>query len=510
LDTRGEGNVSDDSLFSIVCKQALHADWNCAAAGATPDVSSTTIGLLRGSWMMQVDEIVDIANSGDVVLDDGVDDMLPTVHVEEGSQRPDGDRLRPQQSSRAHHSVSTPVRSKPSVFKLNLTDGNRRFTALEISRIDALHQDGLRAGFKIWVRDVPVSHGMLLLSAAAVNVCGGYVPELEDLRMKRDAKSGSEVGDMPRPSLTPATPAIVTSSSSSSSITAMAVGPSSTIPRAMASLPNSSSPSGWSDDDDEHEAEKAAFDELIFRIQESAVADEIASRRVSAAKEVHVSFGEVDLDDQAIDEAVALAEASQQLFRHSQLQSPVVPARSSYSNSSPKSLDVVRSPMQPTEFQIGRVRYLQDIHEGDCAYVRISVTGAMKVTALHGRDPVICFLITDGCSPCVSVARLDESFAARLLGSEYPDGSDANFPAVPEKLVSVLACLSQRIRDILLQFQGFALVRRLLPNDERWLTSVQRENYVLMDWSTSTATLDRVYGRQMLALLKRHVPQIAR
>lgn len=144
---------------------ALHTDWAaCAVGGALSDGALATT-LLRGSHVLQIDELADVANN-----------------------REDRGKL-----------TDLPSR----VLRLRLTDGVASVAAIENKRIGQLSVR-TPVGAKLLVTDVPVSRRILLLSPDNCRLLGGSVQALVDAHTAlrtADAVIGTVGGGIVPPSL---------------------------------------------------------------------------------------------------------------------------------------------------------------------------------------------------------------------------------------------------------------------------------------------------------------------
>ncbi len=149
---------------------ALHTDWAaCSVGGALTDAALAS-GLLRGSHVLQIDELGDIANN------------------------------------REDRAKQTDLPSR--LLRLRLTDGVASVAAIENKRLVQL---SVRTppGAKLLVTDVPVARRILLLAPDNCRLLGGSVQALVDAHAalrRADASVGAVGGGIVPPSLHNAVP----------------------------------------------------------------------------------------------------------------------------------------------------------------------------------------------------------------------------------------------------------------------------------------------------------------
>ncbi|KAG8379455.1 hypothetical protein BUALT_Bualt07G0090300 [Buddleja alternifolia] len=141
-------NGLDDSAKSKLCfEQFLHSDMNyCGAGVLPPNVHALHLVDLKGPFVLQVDEIVNIS--------------CPL---------------------RGRYQSATPGVKR--CLKLSMTDGVQRVFGMEYRPIKDLEVMAL-AGLKVAIYNVNVRHGLLMLVPEVLEVLGGSVEELEAARQR--------------------------------------------------------------------------------------------------------------------------------------------------------------------------------------------------------------------------------------------------------------------------------------------------------------------------------------
>ncbi|PSC73828.1 recQ-mediated genome instability 1 [Micractinium conductrix] len=157
LDARGGFNgLPVERRARLVLQQLLPADLNtCGAASLPPGIQSLHDNTLRGKFLLQADEVLNI---GAAVRD-----------------------------------RYTGTDSNNRCLKLLLTDGAQQVAGLEYRPTPALHS-AMPAGCKLVVRDAPVRRGMLLLTPENCSVLGGGVAALEAARQRMVAHWAQPAG----------------------------------------------------------------------------------------------------------------------------------------------------------------------------------------------------------------------------------------------------------------------------------------------------------------------------
>ena len=126
-------------LHEAVYQQVLRADFTAAGSGGAlpPGLGDLKEGVLAGPAVLQVNDLVDVANN-----------------YEERTAPPQG-RAIPR-----------------GMFKLVLTDGRQQVNGFEFSRINELRNDSPK-GIKVMVQNVRVERGVLVLTSNNTVVLGG-------------------------------------------------------------------------------------------------------------------------------------------------------------------------------------------------------------------------------------------------------------------------------------------------------------------------------------------------
>eukprot|EP00741_Cyanophora_paradoxa_P008128 tig00001264_g7865.t1 len=137
---------SKDELLRRLQEDFMFADLNLAGSGCLPpNVSGMHKQVLQGSYVLQVDEMINVAEPED--------------------SRYDGE-------------------SSSRMLKLRMTDGRQSVSGSEFRRISGLAYDS-PAGLKVVVTDAWVRRGLLDLGPECVRVLGGRVEHLERQRLFR-------------------------------------------------------------------------------------------------------------------------------------------------------------------------------------------------------------------------------------------------------------------------------------------------------------------------------------
>ncbi|KAL1541814.1 recQ-mediated genome instability protein 1 [Salvia divinorum] len=145
--TPGFQRMDDSSKAKLCFKQFLWSDMNfCGAGVLPPNVHTLHLVDLKGPFVLQVDEVVNISNP-----------------------------------VRGRYQNAAPGIKR--CLKLSMTDGIQRVYGMEYRPIKDLQVLG-PAGLKVVVCNVHVRHGLLMLVPEVIEVLGGAVDELEAARQR--------------------------------------------------------------------------------------------------------------------------------------------------------------------------------------------------------------------------------------------------------------------------------------------------------------------------------------
>lgn len=197
-----------------VFEQYLHSDLNIIGTAGTlsqRDISQMHNEFVKGPLVVQIDEVIDISTTLEEQAEhsqisdgegksreaDDHSDQHDDGHgqeIDEGIQafQETFDRFGGDKKQGTRHS------NRNRMLKLSMTDGARRLFAIEYRYCPMLSLD-ISPGIKIVIRDVFVRRGLLLLVPECVQVLGGSVEALVQMRTSTIAmRRGTAAKEPPR------------------------------------------------------------------------------------------------------------------------------------------------------------------------------------------------------------------------------------------------------------------------------------------------------------------------
>lgn len=198
---RHHRNLNQSGLMMAIFEQYLHSDLNMIGAADTSpqrDISQMHNEFIKGPLVVQIDEIIDISTTLEEQAtqqehsQSNADEAGTSGEADDRSgQHDDGHGQELDEGIQAFQETfdkfggdkkqSTRRSTRNRMLKLSMTDGARRLFAIEYRYCPMLALD-ISPGIKIVIRDVFVRRGLLLLVPECVQVLGGSVEELVQMR----------------------------------------------------------------------------------------------------------------------------------------------------------------------------------------------------------------------------------------------------------------------------------------------------------------------------------------